>query len=356
MTGAGSTDLPAEEKAEPPRPRPRPAPRPKAWLAMTSAPGLVLELAALGVALSPGGTELSLGVAGGLLALGLPMTIFAFERYLERTGRDDRWALLALLGPIGLVGALRLTAGPRRVPGRSLERHAASDGLREQRCLPDRVAGVALSLLLVAALVWAAVAWLRGAVLAGEAVPVDAARNERLAFERLRAIAEAQARYVARDWNGDGRNAYAEFVVHLWRSVDAEGHVVDVGLIQRDVGFAMVPELALDGYLFRSLHWRSAPATAEGAADAAPSLARVAIDPETDWAVVALPLETRKTGRLQMLADGDRGIWVAPSRAVGLEVVPAEPEAAGWRRVRSVAELAAIQRAAAPPAAAATPW
>jgi hypothetical protein len=224
----------------------------------------------------------------------------------------------------------------------------------------DRGAGVLLCALIAAGLGWALVRWLAGAHEVPTVEPGTLERNERLAYDRLRQIAQAQERYAARDWDGDGRRSYADFTVHLWRSVDAEGNPLPVELIARELGFAMVREFALDGYLFRSLHWRDASGddTAEpkdgGTRRSSRARPREPIDPEKTWAVVAEPTEALKTGRLALLADSSQSIWVAPASAHALEVAPADPEADGWTRVRTVEELTAYQQASARPNASAS--
>jgi len=323
---------------------------PKVSLAVKCVPGVVLQLGGLWWILRPGWAEVNLAIGVVLMVVGTPSTMFALERYVARIGRRDRWALLGLLGPLGPIGAAMLRPGEP----------SASDGTDpipplEDRVAPrssaDRVAGLFLTVLIAVGLCLATAKLLAGT---RARLPLDRAsleRNELLAYQRLRSIAAAQTRYAERDWDGDGHKSYAEHSVHLWQSVDAEGKPIPVGLIPRELGFAMVPKLALDGYVFRSLHWRAGLATEPGPVAADRIDERQPIDPEQSWAVAAEPAEPGKGGRLVLLADGSSGIWILRSGGSGIKGLPSRPEAQGWARVQSASELAAIQ-AKMPPATA----
>jgi hypothetical protein len=312
-------------------------------LGLRCAPGVLLQLAGVWWASSSGWGEVSLAVGVALMAVGTPCSMFFLERYAVRMGRRDSWALLALLGPLGPLAVARLR--PTQPLGVDVSASAAAPGAGGAlpRSRADRAAGMLLSVLLGMGLCWAAARWLAGPP---PPVGLDAASrtgNERLAYERLRSIAEAQTSYRERDWDGDGRKSYADFAVHLWRSVDAQGKPVPVELIPRELGFAMVPEFALDGYVYRSLHRRTASAERDGAAPADSAQRLEPIDAARAWAVVAEPAVPRQTGTLVLLADASRTIWMLRSGVTGMKAVPSNPEAQGWVRVRSASDLVTAQ-------------
>jgi hypothetical protein len=169
--------------------------------------------------------------------------------------------------------------------------------------------------------------------------------NEQRAYERLKAIAAAQERYRQNDWNGDGQKTYAAFQIHLWRSVDPQGTPIEVELIPRELGFAMVDAFALDGYVFESLHVRALLRDAEGEPASAKLAGMRELDPAKEWAVVAKPATPRQSGRLDLLADSTGAIWATQARGAGKVPYPNDPAQAGWTEVRSAPHLAEIQAA-----------
>jgi hypothetical protein len=204
------------------------------------------------------------------------------------------------------------------------------------------VAGALVGALVVAGVGWAAFRLSTASESAALPGAASMRQNELRAFERLRTIAQAQKRYAERDWDGDGRKGYAAFAVHLWQSVDAQGRAVPVGLIGRELGFAMVPEFALDGYVFHSLHWQSAGPD-DRRAGPSPAEPLAPLDHEKSWAVLAHPVEPHKTGLLSFLADESDSIWAA-EHGEATKGRPSDPAAQGWTLVRSAAELDARQQ------------
>ncbi|MBI4699602.1 MAG: hypothetical protein HY744_00305 [Deltaproteobacteria bacterium] len=313
-------------------------PSPKLLFLARSAPGVAVQLAGLWCATRPGWAEVRLLAGVILAAVGTPLVMAAIEPYVARLGRRDAWAMAALLGPLGslVVAGLRPASGAGRVGARAPGRG---------RSRADRVAAVLVTGLVSIGLLWGATVWLAGPD-GTVAAPADCRQNERLAYERLRSIARAQERYKARDWDGDGKKTYAAFHIHLWRSVDAAGRPVPVGLISRELGFAMARRFALDGYVYRSVHRREGLSPA---ATAAPSGA--ALDPEKEWAVAAVPADPQKTGTLAFLADSSGAIWALPNGSLDAAIYTRDPTSSGWIEIPSVARLAELQRTIAYPEA-----
>ena len=148
-------------------------------------------------------------------------------------------------------------------------------------------------------------------------------------------------RYRQEDRDGDGKKAYAAFHVHLYQSVAPDGKPVPMGLISRDLGFAMTRRLALDGYVYHSLHAREELPACSPLAKASTGL-----NPAREWAVAATPAAWRWSGMLFFVADSTGAIWTAPR--------PEDPAATEvrcrWRAVASLEQLEQIQRSVAYPA------
>ena len=123
--------------------------------------------------------------------------------------------------------------------------------------LADRVVALLLTVSVGLGFLWAGSRWhALGPVAVSEGAS-QMKTNERLAHQRLGTIIRAQRQYRQRDWDGDGRKTYARFHIHLWRSVRQDGEPVPVDLISRELGFAMVPGFALDGYYYKDIHSRA---------------------------------------------------------------------------------------------------
>lgn len=302
-------------------------------LGLGAAPGVLLQLAGVILALRPGAGEVELLIGVCAAAVGTPLAMLVIERHAMRIGRRDRWALLALLGPIGLGIAARLAP---RAPTARRRRPMP-------RTLADRVVAVVVVVVLSVALLWGAARWLRGYAWPFEVDSQRVAALERRAYERILEVAAAQATYRQRDWDGDGELTYAPFLIHLWQSVDLAGNPVPVGLVSRELGFAMVREFALDGYTFESLHVRAASPEAAKATSAERRRGLRELDPAEEWAAVARPAFPRRTGGLTFLTDSTGAVWVAPSVGAARLAYPGDPDARGWIRVRSADELAAVQ-------------
>ncbi len=283
-------------------------------------PGAALQAAGLAWAAWPGAAELDVPGALLLAALGTLVLTAALESFAATLERSDRWALCALLGLPGLWIVSRLRpawAVPHHVP--------------QRRTLADRLVALLLCAAVGSCFAWGSLRW---STLGQppKPSPAAAAANERLAYQRLGQIMEAQHQYRQRDWDGDGDRTYARFHVHLWQSVRTDGQIVPTRLIPRRLGLAMVPGFALDGYYYRDVfssavlaHIQKKPAST------------AALDPAREWAVAALPHKPKQTGTLSFVAHSSGAIWaqLPPS-----EDAPSKPR---WVKVGSMEQLKRLQ-------------
>jgi hypothetical protein len=314
--------------------------RPGIALVALGTPGILLQLAGLACFLRLRTEHAEIGLFAGLLlfALGTPLTILAVERHARSKGLRDRWALCALLGPVGpiVVAALK--------PGTHAPAPAPAPPGRRPRSTADAVAGLLLTALIGVGFIWAGARWLSLGPVEREAGPPPMRRNERLAFERLRSIVRGQERYRRQDWDGDGRKTYAAHYIHLWRSVDRQGNPVPVDLIDGELGFAMVATFALDGYFYEDIASREPLAqlrrAERGRGPGAPRSSK--LDPAREWAVAARPAAAGKTGVLSFIAESSGTIWTSVPLGERTSPDPAAPRR--WIAVRSRAHLEELQR------------
>jgi hypothetical protein len=180
---------------------------------------------------------------------------------------------------------------------------------------------------------WAALAWWQLSDWPPQPDPGRISANECLTYERLQLLAAAQERFRAEDRDGDGEKSYAQFLVHLWRTVDVEGRPVPVELVSKRLGFAMEPSRAIDGYYYVDLRERRVGPER-----------RETLDPRREWAVLALPELPGKTGRLCFLIDSSAKIYAREESGSWRRDCPADPAGAGWTELPGVDDLRKLQR------------
>jgi len=307
---------------------------PKRVLTLFAAAGSVVQLGGVAFCFRSGWADVNLFIGLVLFALGTPITVFGIERYVQSIARPDRWALMGLVGPLGVLLVTRLKPG------------AAAVGVptARPRSRADRWVGWALTALIVAGWLGGAALWLRGHRWPPRATVEEVKENERLAYQRLKLIVTAQAAYRERDWDGDGSRTYAPFVIHLWQSVDLRGQPVAVDLIPRELGFAMVAPFAVDGYYFKSLYTRTLSSKEQAelpAKGGRPGFRE--IDPDKEWGVAAIPTIPRETGLRVLVADETGAIWTPKSAGAWVTVQVSDPAQRGWIELKSLADLVRLQ-------------
>ncbi len=306
----------------------------KRVLALFAAVGSLLQIGGVAFCFRSGWAEVNLFIGLVLFALGTPLTVFGIERYLQAIGRADRWAFVGLFGPLGVLLVTRLKPGAT----------AARAPSARPRSRADRWVAWALTALILAAWLGAAALWLQGHRWPPPVSVEEMKENERLAYQRLKLIVTAQAAYRERDWDGDGQQTYALFLIHLWQSVDLQGQPVAVDLISRELGLAMVQPFALDGYYFQSLHKRTLSSEEQAALPAKGGRAGFRdIHPDKEWGVAAIPKAQRETGLRVLVADETGAIWTPKTAGAWVTVQVSEPAKRGWIEVKSLADLVKLQ-------------
>ena len=194
------------------------------------------------------------------------------------------------------------------------------------------IVGILFTLFVTAGFLWAAWQWLNRYDWPPSLSSADMQRNEAQAFQHLQQIAQAQEQYKKVDWDKNGSRTYARFPAHLWTSVNNDNEPIQVNLIPQDLGFAMGPDEAIDGYYFRNFETRESPQTG--------SIQR--LDSEKEWAIAAIPAIYKKTGILLFLADSS-GLIVINNFRNAPTHYPANPLSENWTPVTTLQELQEIQ-------------
>ena len=196
------------------------------------------------------------------------------------------------------------------------------------------VAGIGLTAAVTVFFLWAGYQWMNRHNWPRPLTVRGRQANEIKAFENLKLISQAQEKYRQADWDGDGKKTYAQFYIHLWRSVDGDSKPISVGLISRELGFAMGPSRPIEGYYFVDIHYRSVDTKVRE---------KRKLNHESEWAVAAVPIGYKHTGRIAFLADDSGGVFARGYTDVPSKC-PAEPVSAGWNVIESVRELEEFQR------------
>jgi hypothetical protein len=157
--------------------------------------------------------------------------------------------------------------------------------------------------------------------------------NEQHAFLNLQIISQAQKKYKETDWDNDGKKTYAKYFIHLWTSVIASGEPIRIGLIPKEIGFAIEPARAIDGYYFVDLHDRVIPTNNE----------TQRLDYEKEWAVLAVPPTDGQTEVQYFLADNSGGIFVKSAKYVPTQYTD-DPTSNGWTKIDSIQQLKDYQK------------
>lgn len=192
--------------------------------------------------------------------------------------------------------------------------------------------GLLITAMATAFFAWAGLQWISQVAWPAPDRIEEATLNELKAFRCLQQIYVAQEIYKLRDWDGDGQKQYAQFFVHLWRSVDQQGRPVEVDLLHEGLALAMGPSRAVDGYYYVNLHSQQT----------LPSGPLQKMDCLKEWAVAAVPADSQTTGLLSMVID-QRGTVFAKAGAGALTHLPLDPVTDNWTQIGSVPDLKAYQ-------------
>ncbi len=197
------------------------------------------------------------------------------------------------------------------------------------------IIGIVFTIVVTLGFIAAAVHWFNRYTWPPKLTIKDLQANEVQAFKNLQLIAQAQQKYKKKDWDRDGKKNYADFFIHLWKSVDANGEPIPVELIPKKLAFATGHGRTIHGYYFRDLHDRSLPVKEQARK----------LDYEKEWAIFGAPARYAATGFIMFLADNSGRIFAKNQRAI-LSDYPYDPISDGWSEIKGVKQLANLQKMA----------
>ncbi len=152
------------------------------------------------------------------------------------------------------------------------------------------------------------------------------------AYQHIKKISEAQQKYIKKDWDGDGQKNYAKFYVHLWQSVDGQGAPINVNYISKELGFAMGPTKAIDGYYFLDVREYLTPKNAKHS-----------LDYTKEWMILSAPVvDVFQKPTTFFLADHSGRIYAKKMKYLPRLEIPLNPLSDGWVKIKGVDDLRSI--------------
>jgi len=194
------------------------------------------------------------------------------------------------------------------------------------------ITGVIFSIVITVCFVWGTVQWYN-LWQSPKSTVQNMQINEQHAFLNLQIISQAQKKYKETDWDKDGKKTYAKYFIHLWTSVSASGEPIRIGLIPKELGFAIELARTIDGYYFVDLHDRVLPANNE----------TQRLDYEKEWAVLAVPLTDGQTEARYFLADNSGSIFIKSAKYVPPQYFD-NPLSNGWTEIDTIQQLKDFQK------------
>ncbi|MCP3943248.1 MAG: DUF2950 domain-containing protein [Desulfobacteraceae bacterium] len=160
--------------------------------------------------------------------------------------------------------------------------------------------------------------------------------NEIETMKNLKKIYNAQKRYHAVDWDEDGINNYAQFIVHLWQTVDKNAYPVKTNLIQKSLAFAMGESKAINGYFFKNIYFKknqnsSINTSANNHKDK--NQEPIDINIANEWAITAIPADYGKTGTLTFIVGSSGKIYVKDIQSNRIKSIPDNLISENWHEV-----------------------
>jgi len=286
----------------------------------------------------PLAAEINFIIGAVVFFLGTIFIVFSLESKAINAGRKPAVALLGFISPIGIIIASKFK---KRPICESAEKERPPE---KKFCL----VGSIFTIIVTATFLWGGYQWLQRNNFPPKLAPAQIQSNEILAFERLKQICEAQQKYILKDWDGDGQKNYAQFLAHLWQSIDSNADPVKVDLLPRKLAFAMRRPFAIDGYIYVDLHYNLK--RAKNKKDSAASVEINEIDPNTGFAVSALPSSNKETGLLSFIITQKGDIHARPLNHIiygtrlGFLTCPENFAQEGWRQIKSVNDLKNVQK------------
>ena len=316
--------------------------------------GLILQAAGLIIAVSafnqsldfpipfetllPLAVEINFTIGAVIFLLGTIFIVFSLESKAINAGRNPAVALLGFISPVGIIIASKFK---KRSICESAEKEQTP---KKKICL----VGSIFTAIVTAIFLWGGYQWLQRNNFPPKLSPAQIQSNEMLAFERLKQICDAQHEYILNDWDGDGQKTYAQFLAHLWQSIDSNADPVKVALLPRKLAFAMREPFAIDGYIYVDLHYSLT--RSKNKQDSSASVEIHEIDPNTGFAVSALPASNKKTGMLSFIITQKGDIYARPldhiiyGPRLGLLPCPTDFAQEGWRQIHNIGDLKKLQK------------
>lgn len=195
------------------------------------------------------------------------------------------------------------------------------------------IPGIVTTIIATFFFIWAAMQWFTGYNWPPQADIDEIQSNELHAFKNLKFISDTQKKYIELEWDKDAEKAYADYFVHLWTSVNTRSEPVKLNLIPRELGFAMGPTRAVDGYYFIDIHERISPDTGK----------TEWLDFKKQWMIAAVPSDMIKSGKLMFLADQTGSIYVKAQPIHPKEYIDS-PLSQGWSKIDSIRDLKEFQQ------------
>lgn len=286
----------------------------------------------------PIAVEINLIISTVIFLLGTILIIFSLESEAIKADKKTAIALLGFIGPIGIIAAIRLKK-------RSIRESAEKKQSPEKKiCLVGSVFTVIISV----AFLWGGYQWSQRDNFPPKLSMTQKQSNEISAFERLKQICEAQHKYILKDWDGDGHKSYAQFLAHLWQSIDSNADPVRVNLLPQKVAFAMRTPFALDGYIYVDMHYSYK--VLKDKDGQVLSVEEDAIDPNTGFAVGAFPASNKETGLLTFIITQKGDIYaktlehITYGPKIGLLPCPEDFVQEAWRQIHSIDDLEMFQK------------
>jgi len=284
----------------------------------------------------PIAVEINFTIGALIFLFGTIFIMFLLESKAVNAGRKTAVALLGFISPVGIIIASKLKNRPIR---ESAEKEKSPE---KKICL----VGSVFTLIITAVFLWAGYQWLQRNNFPPKLSTAQIQSNEILAFERLKQICEAQHKYILKDWDGDGQKNYAQFIAHLWQSIDSNADPVKVNLLPRKLAFAMRRPYAIDGYIYVDIHYK-------GSKNKYGYMAAVKeneIDPNTGFAVGAFPASNKETGLLSFIITQKGDIHAKPLEHItygtwiGFMTCPVNFAQEAWRQIHNIDDLKKFQR------------
>ncbi len=286
----------------------------------------------------PIAAEINLIIGAVIFLLGTVFIMFPLESKAIDTGRKSAIALLGFISPVGIIIAAKLKKRPIWEPAEK------EQSIEKKICL----VGIIFTVIVTAVFLWEGYQWSQRNNFPPKLSTAQIQSNEVLAFRRLKQICEAQHKYILEDWDGDGQKNYAQFLAHLWQSVDSNADPIKVNLLPQKIAFAMRRPFAVDGYIYVDMHYSYRVLKDKDGHIVA--VEENEIDPNTGFAVGAFPASNKETGLLSFIITQEGDIHARPLEhitygpKIGLLPCPVDFAQEAWRQIHNINDLKKFQK------------